>query len=345
MNKLVKHYCFVTIEGGSHFPELITKDVIRPGSFNWYKAFDAYPNWTGEVREQKTLANEDLEKFDVIHLTLAGVNVPVIKNVRAVLKDSSSTRLILSTDYTFENFQDCFSHPLDMHEGAKCADFIFAQEPFQQGLFNYIVQEYMKKKWTVPCVPHPVDTKGIKREYVNPEQRLDLVAYIYHKMDRRITVPSMLLDGLGIPSIMLGYLDIHAIKAGRGSGKAIPAGFFNFNSGWLKWKTYIYMLRHCTIGLDYYVFHSYSRVPQEFACLGIPAVCSAHSYSGTILYPETTHSPYDLPALRKSLEKLVKDQEFWKKTADYASEKVESMNYKNSVENLLRVMEERGFKV
>lgn len=272
------------------------------------------------------------------------MNVSIIKNVRAVLGNSSSTKLILSTDYTFENFENGFEGPLDMHQGTKCADFIFAQEPAQQGLFNYIVTEYMKKKWTVPLVPHPVDTQGIKALYVDPEQRFDMIAYVYHKLDRRITVPSMLLDGLGIPSWMTGYLDVQAIQAGRGSGKDIPAGFFDFNSVWQEWKKYIYMLRHCTFGLDYYVFHSYSRVPQEFACLGIPAVCTTHSYSGSILYPETSHSPYDLPALRKSLERLVKEPEFWKKTADYAFEKVESMNWNNSVENLLKAMEERGFK-
>jgi hypothetical protein len=296
------------------------------------------------VREVKTLANEDFEHFDIIHLTLAGVNVPLIKNVRSVLGNSSSTKLILSTDYTFEIFENGFGDPLDMHQGAKCADFIFAQEPAQQGLFNYIVTEYMKKMWTVPLIPHPVDTQGIKAMYVDPDKRIDKIAYVYHKFDRKITVPSMLLDGLGIPSTMFGFLDVQAIQAGRGSGKEIPAGFFHFNAGVLPWKTYMYELKHYTFGFDYYVLHSYSRVPQEFACLGIPAVCSTHSYSGSILYPETSHSPYDLPALRKSLERLVKEPEFWKKTADYAFEKVETMNWNNSVENLLKAMEERGFK-
>lgn len=342
---MVKHYCFCTVEEGSHWPELVTPEVTKPGSLNWYKAFNAYPNWTGEVRERKTLAHKDFENFDIVHLTLAGCNVQMIMDIRRVLGNSSSTLLILSTDYTFENFETGFIHPLDMHKAAKCADFIFAQEPAQQGLFNYIINEYLKKQWTVPCIPHPVQTDGIKPMYVDPEKRLDMIAYVYHKFDRQMVVPSMLLDGLGIPAMVLGFLDLQAMKSGRGSGKDMPAGFFHFNAGWLDWKTYIYILRHCTIGFDYYVAHSYSRVPQEFACLGIPAVCSVHSYSGSLLYPETSHSPYDLLALRKSLETLIKDQEFWKKTADYAFEKVETMNWHNSVENLLKAMEERGFKV
>jgi len=342
---LVKHYCFVTLKEGSHFPELVTNEVTKPGSLNWYKAFNSHPNWTGEVRERGTLAKDDFENFDIIHLTLAGVNVQLIKDIRAVLGEGSNTHLILSTDYTFENFENGFIHPLDMHEAAKCADFIFAQEPAQQGLWNYIVKEYMKKPWTVPLVPHPVNTEGIKAMYVAPEQRLDMIAYLYHKYDRQTVIPSMLLDGLGIPSLMMGYLDVQALKAGRGAGKEVPAGFFHFNAGWLDWKTYIYVLRHCTLALDYYVLSSYSRFPQETACLGIPMVCSTHSYTGTLLYPETSHSPYDLPALRASLERLVKDEEFWKKTADYAFEKVETMNWHNSVENLLKAMEERGFKV
>ena len=341
---MVKHYCFVTTKGGSHFPELITKEVTKPGSLNWYKAFNAYPNWTGEVRERDTLAKEDFENFSIIHLTLAGVNVQLIKDIRHALGQGSSTLLILSTDYAFENFENGFNYPLEMHEGAKCADFIFAQEPAQQGLWNYIVKEYMKKTWTVPLVPHPVNTEGIKPMYVEPEQRVDKCAYLYHKYDRQTVIPSMLLDGLGIPSLMLGYLDVQALRAGRGVGKEVPAGFFHYNAGWLDWKTYIYELKHCTLALDYYMFHSYSRFPQETACLGIPMVCSSHSYSGTLLYPETSHSPYDLPALRASLEKLIKDQELWKKTVDYAREKVETMNWHNSVENLLKAMEERGFK-
>lgn len=342
---MVKHYVFVTSKGGSHFPELLDPEVLKPGSGNWYRAFNAYSNWTGELRERGSLCKDDFENFDIIHLTLAGVNVQLIKDIRQVLGDSSSTLLILSTDYTIENFENGFIHPLDMHEGAKCADFIFAQEPKQQVLWNYIVQEYMKKSWRVPLITHPVNTEELKRMYVTPEQRLDLCAYLYHKYDRQTVIPSMLLDGLGIPSLMLGYLDTQALQAGRGLGKAIPAGHFHFNAGWLDWKTYIYVLRHCTLALDYYMFSSYSRFPQETACLGIPMVCSTHSYTGTLLYPETAHSPYDLPSLRKSLEKLVKDQELWKKTADYAFEKVETMNWHNSVENLLKAMEERGFKV
>lgn len=340
---MVKHYCFVTVEGGSHFPELITKEVTKPGSLNWYKAFNAYPNWTGEVRERASLSKNDLEKFDIIHLMLAGCNVPVIQDIRAVLGNDSSTLLVLCPDYTFETFENGFIHPLDMHKACKCADFIYAQEPATQSLSNYIVKEYMKRDWSVPLIPHPADTERIKAMYVKPEQRLDMAAYPYHKFDRQLVIPSMLLDGLGIPVMMLGFLDIQAMKAGRGSGKEIPAGFFHFNAGWLSWKTYIYMVRHCTIALDYYVIHSYSRVSQEFACLGIPAVCTTHSYSGTLLYPETSHDPCDLFALRKSLDKLVKDEEFWQKTADYAFEKVEEMNWHNSVENLLKAMEERGF--
>lgn len=342
---MVKHYCTVTVKGGSHFEELVTREVTKPGSMNWWKAFDAEPNWTGEVREISTLSKEDLERFDILHLTLAGVNVPVIINIRKALGESSSTLLILSTDYTFENFEAGFNHPLDIHKAVRCADFIFAQEPVQRELYDYIVKEYMKKKWSVPVIPHPVDTQGIKAMYVKPEQRLDLVAYVYHKYQRCLTVPSMLLDGLGVPSLMLGYLDLEALKLGRGPGKDVPAGFFHFNAGWLDWKTYIYMLRHCTIGLDFWVIHSYSRVPLEFACLGIPAVCTSHSYTGTLLYPETTHKPWDLQALRKSLARLVKDEEFWSQTAAYAFEKVEEMNWHNSVQKLLNALKERGFHV
>ena len=342
---MVKHYAYVTVKSGSHFPELITKEVTKPGSYNWWKAFNAYPNWTGEVREVDTLAKEDFENFDIIHLTLAGVHTALIQNIRKILGENSNTLLILSTDYTFENFESGFNSPLDMHMATRCADLIFAQEPAQQGLYQYIVKEYMKKPWTIPLIPHPVDTEGIKAMYVKPDQRLDMAVYLFHKYERHVSIPSMLLDGLGVPSLMVGYLDEHALRAGRGAGESLPAGYFHFNAGWLDWKTYIYMLRHCTVGLDYWTLHSYSRFPQELACLGIPAVCSSHGYSGTLLYPETCHSPYDLPALRSSLERLVKDEEFWKKTADYAYEKVETMNWKNSVENLLKALEERGFHI
>lgn len=341
---MVKHYCFATLKGGSHFEELLDPKNHKPGSGNWYRAFNAYPNWTGELRERDTLAKEDFEKFDIIHLTLAGVNVQLIKDIREVL-GKSSTLLILSTDYTFENFENGFQYPTDMHEAGKCADFIFAQEPLQQNLWNYIVKEYMKKTWTVPLIPHPVDTESIKQEYVKPENRLDMAVYVYHKYERQLQVPSMLFDGLGIPSLVMGYLDEWALKLGHGHGREIPAGYFNFNAGWLDWRTYIYMLRHCTVGLDFYVMHSYSRVPQEFACLGIPAVCTTSSYTGSILYPATCHAPCDLAAIRKDLERYVKDQEFWRQSADYAFEKVEQWNWHNSVENLLKALEEREFKV
>jgi glycosyltransferase involved in cell wall biosynthesis len=342
---MVKHYAFVTFRDGSHFAEMTDPKVNKPGSGNWYRAFNAYPNWTGELRERGSLAKDDFENFDIIHLTLAGVNVQLVKDIREVLGNSSSTLLILSNDYAFENFENGFEWPTDMHEAAKCADFIFIQEPTQLGLWQHIVKEYIHKPWTVPVIPHPVNTEALKALYVKPENRLDMAVYVYHKYERQIQIPSMLLDDLGIPTLMMGYLDAYALRQGRGQGRTLPAGFFNFNAGWLDWPTYSYILRHCTVGLEYYVVHSYGRVPQEYACLGIPAVCSNHSYTSTILYPGTCFSPYDLSAMRKSLERLVKDQEFWKQTADYASEKVETMNWQHSVENLLKALEEREFKV
>jgi hypothetical protein len=342
---MVKHYVFVTIKQGSHFTEMLDPKVHKPGSGNWYRAFNAYPNWTGELREAGSLAKDDFKNFDIIHLTLAGVNVPLIKDIREILGQSSSTKLILSTDYAYENFENGFEKAVDMHEAAKCADLLFAQEPVQQGLWQYIAKEYMHKPWTIPLIPHPVDTASIKKEYVKPEQRLDMAVYIYHKYERHLQIPSMLFDGLGIPSLMMGYLDAATLLRGMGQTREIPGGYFNFNAGWLDWPTYVYMLRHCTVGLEFYVMHSYGRVPQEYACLGIPAVCSTSSYTGTVLYPGTAISPYDMPAMRKALELYVKDREFWQQSANYAFEKVETMNWQHSVENLLKALEERGFKV
>ena len=138
---MLKRYVMVTNDG-SHFPELVTPldKITRPGSYQWYKAFMADLEWTGEVRHIKTLSHDELRKYDLVHINLCGANLNLVEHVRRTI-EGSKAKLILNVDYPPDSphFREAFYNPNTFLLALFQADFIFAQEPYQQALLTYLI--------------------------------------------------------------------------------------------------------------------------------------------------------------------------------------------------------------
>jgi len=331
-------YLLLTTPHGGYFPSLLGESVHRPGIYQWHEAFNKGGD-KGEVKHVLEVAPKELENYDIIHINGCGTDVDLCVKVKDALKESSTT-VIFNLDYAVETWQQGFPKPGSFYKALKAADFIFAQEPAQQAMLNYFIHTVIKPQRTkvsVPVIPHPVDTEGLKKAFVPHEQRQDKIVVCYHRYDRHIYIPSALTWDLEAyhPKMPSKILKVPVFMAGVGGPMTVPLDLFD---GWINvksWPFFLYQLSHSTIGLSYYTIHSHDRFAEECACLGIPCVGTTNSYSVSLLHPYLVHSPLDFTGLRHSLKQLLEDREFYDKCWKYAFEKVETLNHKNSKMRLL----------
>ena len=310
--------------------------VHRPGIYQWHEAFNKDGD-RGEVRHTLDLAPSSLEDYDIIHINGAGTDTGLVEQVKTALH-SSSTIVIYNLDYSIEAWQHSFPEPRVFFKALMLADFVFAVEPGQQAMINYMLRHTLSKprnKVSVPIIPHPVDVEGIRKCYVSPEERQDKVFVCYHRYDRQIYIPSLITWDLiaergGVKvkvPVEIYNLDPNLMSA--------PLGLF---WGWHQgepWEHYLYDLSHDTIGFELYTIHSHSRFPEECAVLGVPCVGTSNAYSIAKLHPYTAHGLLDFGGMRQSLIRLVEDQEFYKQCVNTAWTNVQELNHQNSKTKLL----------
>ncbi len=334
----------MTSEGG-HFPALIRPEIERPGSYQWFKAFQSYPAWSGEIKHVNEIANADFQKYDIVHMNLSGVSTKYYPEIRRQLR-GSSTKFILNLDYPPEmvdvspwitntqSFYDCF----------RAVDFCFAQIPHQQSFLDAIWRRVLGRKETVPVIPHPVDT-SLKQLAIDPKDRIDTLAIMWHRYDGHLLVPSMLAKAtpargdfkgvrVQVPSNIFGFANM-----------PIDLTMFDLTTVHKDWDQYVYLLSHCTIGLSYYTISSQDRFCAETACLGIPTVTTDRSYFGRLLFPKCSFQVENLNGMLGSLEKLKTNPSYWESVRSYAAKKVEEYNLKRSVDRLLGAMRKWDLKI
>lgn len=320
----------------------------RAGVYQWSEAFNKDGD-RAEIRHVLNLAPTELENYDVIHVNLCGADSDLVPKIKEALRASSVT-VIANLDYAVETFQQGMPQPSSLFKSLALADFVFATEPAQQALINYLVHHVIdppRLKVSVPVIPHPCDVQGIRSAFVLHDRRLDRVIVCYHRYDQHVYIPAAVTWNLRAKRVVeqadgqLRSVDIDVPRyiAGFGGGSTqMPLDLFD---GWLtggKWPFYMYELSHSTIGFDHYTIHSHDRFIEECACLELPCVANSNSYSAATLNPLTCHGPLDFGGMRRSLLRLVEDEEFYMNCAKCAYERVQQIDHRPSKTRLLLEM-------
>ena len=314
------------------------ESVHRPGVYQWHTAFNKGKD-TGEVRHTLNIAPEELQNYDIIHINGCGADADLLPKVKQALR-GSSTKVIFNLDYAFENWQSGFPRVQGFYQTVMQADFIFAVEPGQQALLNYLIHHVLKpprKKVSVPIIPHPCDVQGLHAAYVPHEERMDKIIVCFHRYDKHVYIPSAITWNLEAyhPTLPSKVIKVPVFMAGVGGDFVVPLDLFD---GWIcykNWGFYVYELSHATIGMEYYGIHSHSRFPEECACLGVPCVGNTNSYSVVRLHPLLAHGMLDFAGMRRSLARLMGDKEFYNHCADLAWERVQELDHEPSKMRLL----------
>lgn len=340
-------YCLVTA-GATWYPSLLKKDVERPGLYNWCRLFN------GEVLPWADFqfGRRRLDEFDIVHCNLAGLDIPLVKQVREALPRSTSTKLVVNLDYGLEVMQYATNDPLEILGALLEADFILAVEPAHAGFIEFLLKT-SGRPTKIQVIPHPQDSETIKKPFPEGmflpyDQRGDILMTHFHRYDSHVFIPVMLMQNL--PKTQSGVNFTRALVgyAAETSEKAKMLASIIHNLEMRKclemilpmqsWQTYMRFAMTVDLCLDYYSISSHGRVQEDMACIGVPCVSTNYSYSATKLYPEITHDPRDIKGMRASLEKLITDPEFYSRIAEFAYNEVDFYSFSRSRERLLTAM-------
>ncbi|MFQ6064264.1 MAG: hypothetical protein ACE5L6_02195 [Candidatus Bathyarchaeia archaeon] len=242
--------------------EIPVTAVHRAGVYQWHEAFNRGKD-VGHVKHTLEIAPAELEQYDIIHINGAGGDAGLVDKVKEALK-ASSTLVIFNLDYAVETFQSGFPNLQDLYNACLKADFIFAVEPGQQALMNYLLHHVItphRDKVSVPVIPHPCDVEGLKACFVPYEERVEKIIACFHRYDRHVYLPSAVLWNLEAyhPTLPSNIKKVPVFMANVGGPANMPFDLFDGYICGKNWIFYIYLLAHSTVGFEYYSIHCLSE--------------------------------------------------------------------------------------
>ena len=312
-------------EGTAFFPELL-KPFERAGLYNWMKAFE------GEVRLWGDLAKRthELQQYDVIHINAYGQDLGLAHVVSQYL--DGGPKLVVNLDLSINYFDKEMDFPKFIKD-VLAADILFSVVPTQVNFINYVAHA-MKRKKPGHCVlmPHPINIPMLMdKAWVDYNERMNAVAFQYHKYDGHWSIPKILIEKLpnNWLSSMLGYI-----------GNPLPVeALRHMVMPYCEWDLYLQFLARCKIGFEYRTHKAASRFVMEAGALGIPVVTTKDSHMGQIIYPEICHEVEDFFGIRQSLEKLIQDEEWRLHMAREGLDRLEGYNFENSKKRFMELLE------
>jgi glycosyltransferase involved in cell wall biosynthesis len=312
-------YLFLT-DGASYFPQLMV-DFERAGLYNWYKCMD------GEVRLWSDLKHRkhELLDYDIIHINLASSDIGLAAKVKPLLEGSSTT-LVVNMDYSI-NYMDNATNLREFIADLQACDCAFGVEPSQVNLIHYIISVVKdeKSETRMSLMPHPVDLATMESKiWVDYDRRLNMLAYQFHKYDSHWQIPRLLMLKLPVLTTCLGY-SLESFKTQDMADLVMP---------YIEWEKYIRFLAYAKYGFEYRTHKAASRFVMEAGSLGIPVVTTHDSFMGHLIYPDVCHPVEDFFSIRKSLEKLIEDEEWRLTQAREGLERLEAYNFENSKKSM-----------
>ncbi len=316
-------------EGAAYFPKLL-KPFERAGLYNWMKAFDGEVRLLGDIKKRW----HELGDYDIVHINSHGQDTGLAAVVEEALKGFSGKKpkIVVNMDVSVNYFDKSMQlEPFlkDLH----AADILFGVEPTQVNLVNYL-NFITKRKKPGHCVlmPHPINVPMLMDEaFVPYDKRYDIVAFQYHQYDGHWEIPKMLM--LDLPnrylSLMMGYI---------GTTLEHRYNMPHLMMKYEDWDRYIYLLAQCKVGFEYRTHKAASRFVMEAGALGIPVVTTKDSHMGVLIFPEICHDVGDYMAIRASIERLIKDDEFRLKLARNGLDRLEYYNFDNSKNRMMKLI-------
>jgi hypothetical protein len=298
---------------------VLNEAPARGGLYNWLQVFK------GDMKAYDTV--EDFEKYDVVQVNLAPVDMNYVHEIRDKLGKSSSTKLVLNNDYVVEAWGSWQLHPRYWEHVQKQADMLFATHPMQQA---HMID---KTKW----IPHPTNIKYISK--IGVDQNVHRVGFMYHWWEGKSFTNGTIAKRLKewdrkLSSKLYGY------RQGVDENKRFVDSMFDEYDMGKGYYDYITDFAKNQVVVENSTCQTYGRTSVDTAAIGVPTAGSERVFSMKHCFPQTSHNPYDVKSLTASIKKLITDEKFRESVIKEAREKVEFFNYTNSKERYMEALEE-----
>jgi len=321
MSNLKYLHCVYKITNG--MKSALEEVPKRSGMYNWMFLFK------GEMVPFNELTKDYIEKFDVVQVNLSPVDQILVQEVRDKIGDNSSTLLIANNDYIAEAWGSWGSHPIYYQQVQKIPDAVFGTEPYQTS----------QLRDDAYCIPHPTQTKVLKHIGNDDVDDRPSVATLYHWWEGRSYTQSALLNRLKKKYPKL-WTRLYAYTPQNDSCKRWQKVMFDEQMSLMKYPDFIRSLQRNRFMYENCHYHTYGRTSVDTACLRIPSVGTDRVFSMKYCFPNMVSDPMDATKQLKIMDKVLQGGEWLDEQMDYAYEKVEYFNYKNSKERYMNMIEE-----
>ena len=280
-------------------------------------------NWANALRGKRSFPRtpEEFEKFNLFHINITSKNLFLLPTF---LKNKpSSAKLLLNVDFSVELWNQNFAYPDLFLEQINKADYIFAVEPLMAEILSNSLHRY------IPCIPHPLDTEGLKKYRTN--DRINQIGVSLHRYDNNFLLPYFAVKDFApeYQSLLLGSTT---------SSKQGFLHMYDFILENCKFEEMISKISSLYLMYETYTIHSYGRLSAECAVLGIPCVGTHAVYSIKKCFPDLTTNINDIPKQKSLIKKLINDKEFYSEVAMKAVKLSEYYSYKNCVKLLRELL-------
>lgn len=289
------------------------RKVPISGLFNWANVLNgisAFPRST-----------EEMSAFNLIHLNVTAENLNLIPKIIRLV-DRTRTKLIFNVDYAVELWPRNFRHPELFIQQLDQADFIFAVEQKMSEILSLALHR------TVPCIPHPTDTTGLRKTFFSAE-RDNQIGVAIHQYDGAVTAPFYALrEQNHFQTVAFG-----------GIGK--PEEYyhlFDFIAPYRSFEDNMKMIARLFAIVESYTIHSYGRVSVEAAALGIPVIGSTIVGSIKRCFPDISFDdPIDPLHIIKHIVQL-QDPEFYRHVSEKAMKLSDYYSFEKSRQRMVHFL-------
>lgn len=294
------------------------KEPVLSGLWLWSKAFNQY-GAKGDVRIIRN--KEDIEEYDICHINLTGGDMALPQMIRDELGNSSSTKLIINTDFDPMLWGQVWEYPKFFEKSLQEADMVFQVDSIGAKYLEHM----LKRK--VYCLPHPVDVDGLNNyKKINREPT---IVTVWHRYIPDCTTAYYAQCDVPAYKILLGY-----------TGKVHNIGMFDKVFGYIPFLEAIEVMSKAKFGYDMYIGYSYGRAVAEFAALAVPCICSNTIEACRKLFPKTCVHPLNIKRQQEIFMSLIEHDDEYIDTFKHAYNEVKEYKPKSSYEKMVKAIEE-----
>jgi hypothetical protein len=308
-----------------HIVECLNESPSRSGFYNWLLAFK------GDIMTWDSV-EDDLEKYDVVHVNMSPVDMTIVPEIRRKLKDSS-TMLVLNNDHVCEYWQNWNLDPFRYNQIQRLGDMVFGTEENQ---VSHMIDGAF-------CMPHPTNTRALKRFSVLDEHKRNGAGLIYHWWNPQTHLAYLALEKAR-KALGLETTAVYGYKSSHDPSKQWVQTLFDEVHEMTDFPKFIQKVGQERFIYDPNGYHTYGRNGVEAACIGLPVIGSNRVGSYKRLFPEMVCDPYNADQTRVLMEAL-KNEEWVQEQLDYAHQEVDYYSWEKSKERFIKnleVCEDRG---